>query len=242
MKLLEEHPHAAAVIDRMLGDLAEGHSVRIRPVILVGPPGAGKSRLCRDVLDALGIPFAPIDAGTTMDHGLTGSARRWHGAHPSVPLRLFAQHKVANPGILVDELEKAGRSSAGAIHDPMLSLLEPLSARSWRDHFLDAELDASHLVWLCTANSTAGIPGPLLNRLRVLRVPLPAAAHVPALADRIRRDLLRERSLDPGMEPPLDAEEIEALVAAFGREGSLRDLRRYVEALLDARASMAKRN
>ncbi|RIY03760.1 AAA family ATPase [Aureimonas flava] len=240
--LLAAHPHAAAAIERMLGDLAEGRPVRLRPVLLVGPPGAGKSRLCRDVLDALGIPFAPVDAGTTMDQSLTGSPRRWRDAHPSVPLRLFAQHKVANPGILVDELEKAGRSSAGAIHDPLLSLLEPLSSRAWRDHFLDAELDASHVVWLCTANSTTGIPGPLLNRLRVLKVPLPSSAHVPALADRIRRDLVRERGLDLGMEPPLDVEELEALTVSFGLEGSLRDLRRYVEALLDARASLARRN
>ncbi|WAJ30997.1 AAA family ATPase [Antarcticirhabdus aurantiaca] len=240
--LLAGHPHAAAAIEQMLGDLAEGHPVRIRPVLLVGPPGAGKSRLCRDALDALGIPFAPVDAGTTMDHGLTGAPRRWRDAYPSTPLRLFAQHDVANPGIVLDELEKAGHSSAGSIHDPLLSLLEPLSSRSWRDHFLDAEIDASHLVWLCTANSTSGIPAPLLNRLRVLRVPLPSAAHVPALADRIRLDILGERSLDPGMEPPLDAEELETLTAAFGQEGSLRNLRRYVEAVLDARASLARRN
>ena len=233
--LLAAHPHAAFAIERILGDLAGDRPVSIRPTLLVGPPGAGKSRLCRDLLDALGIPFAAVDAGTTSDHGLTGSPRRWSSAYPSVPLRLFTQHKVANPGILIDELEKAGRSSAGSIHDPLLSLLEPLSSTKWRDLFLDAEIDASRINWLFTANTTQKLPGPLRSRLRVLKVPLPSAVHVPALADRIRRDLLAERDLEPGMEPPFDGEELGALINAFGAEGSLRDLRRYVEELVKLR-------
>ncbi|WAJ26664.1 AAA family ATPase [Antarcticirhabdus aurantiaca] len=233
--LLAAHPHAAFAIDRILGDLVEDRPVAIRPTILVGPPGAGKSRLCRDLLDALGVPFAAIDAGTTSDHGLTGSPRRWSSAYPSVPLRLFTQHRIANPGILIDELEKAGRSSAGSVHDPLLSLLEPLSSTKWRDLFLDAEIDASRIIWLFTANSTQGLPGPLRSRLRVLKVPRPRAEHVPALADRIRRDLLAELDLEPGMEPPFDGEELGALTDAFGAEGSLRDLRRYVEELVKLR-------
>lgn len=233
--LRDAHPHAAEAIERILGDLREGHTVSFRPTLLVGDPGTGKSRLCRDLLDAFGIPFAPVDAGTTMDHGLTGSARRWSGAYPSVPVRLWVQHKIANPGVLVDELDKAGRSSAGSIHDPLLSLLETLSAERWRDHYLDAEVDASKLNWLFTANSTESVPGPLLNRLRVCRIPLPSLKHVAAIAARIRLDLLRERSLDPAMEPPLDSEELTALSTAFGAHGSLRDLKRYVEGVLDAR-------
>ncbi|KQT44479.1 hypothetical protein ASG43_14145 [Aureimonas sp. Leaf454] len=240
--LLDAHPHAVDAIERILGDLREGHAVSFRPTLLVGAPGTGKSRLCRDLLDAFGIPFAPVDAGTTSDHGLTGSARRWSGAYPSVPVRLWVQHKIANPGVLVDELEKAGRSSAGSVHDPLLSLLEPLSAERWRDHYLDTEVDASKLNWLFTSNSTTSIPGPLLNRLRVCRLPLPSLPHVPAIAARIRLDLLRERSLDPAMEPPLDSEELTALSAAFGAQGSLRDLKRYVEGVLDARLHTTLRN
>ncbi|MFC0194133.1 AAA family ATPase [Aureimonas pseudogalii] len=240
--LRDAHPHAAELIERILGDLREGHAVSFRPTLLVGAPGTGKSRLCRDLLDTFGIPFAPIDAGTTMDHGLTGSARRWSGAYPSVPVRLWVQHKVANPGVLVDELEKAGRSSAGSVHDPLLSLLEPISAERWRDLYLDTEVDASKLNWLFTANSTSSIPGPLLSRLRVCRVPLPSLQHVPALANRIRLDLLRERSLAPAMEPAFDAEELTALSTAFGAQGSLRDLKRYVEGVLDARMHTTLRN
>lgn len=236
------HPHATEAIERIMADLREGHVVSFRPTLLVGAPGSGKSRLCRDLLDFFGIPFAPVDAGTTMDHGLTGSARRWSGAYPSVPVRLWVQHGIANPGVLVDELEKAGRSSAGSVHDPLLSLLEPLSAERWRDLYLDAEVDASKLNWLFTANSTAPIPGPLLNRLRICRIPLPLLKHVPALACRIRLDLLRERSMNPAMEPALDAEELAALSNAFGAQGSIRDLKRYVEGILDARMQTTLRN
>jgi ATP-dependent Lon protease len=143
---------------------------------------------------------------------------------------------------VVDELEKAGRSSAGSIHDPLLSLLEQGTARRWRDQFLDAEVDVSRLSWIFTANALEGIPGALRNRLRILRMPRPGREHVPALATLVLRDLIAERGVDPAWEPPLDGEEIAALVGACCAEVSLRTLRRLVEGVLDARTKSATRN
>jgi ATP-dependent Lon protease len=230
------------VIGALLSDLSPGKPIRFRPTVVVGEPGGGKSRLVRRLCEELGLPFGTFDAASADDHGITGSARRWASGYPSLPVSTAERHRVANPAILVDEIGKAGRSSAGSVHDPLLALIERSTARAWRDHYLDAEVDVSHVSWLFTANALEGIPPSLRNCLRVLGMPRPGREHVPALAGFVLRDLLRERGIDPAWEPPLDGEETAAQVAAWGEAGSVRDLQRYVEAVLDARVHAATRN
>ncbi|PZQ14295.1 MAG: hypothetical protein DI565_12815 [Ancylobacter novellus] len=233
--MLHEFPHAGSVVDALMEGLADGQPLRLRPAVLVGEPGGGKSRLVRSFAERLHLPVATLDAGNCSDQAINGSPRRWHSSYPSLPLSMVASSQIPNPVIVVDELEKAGRSSAGSIHDSLLSLLEPLTARSWRDQFLDAEIDLSSVNWLFTANSLAGIPAPLRNRLRVLTLPRPAAEHLPALTASILRDIAHERHEDERFMPPLDGEELAALAAVWGESGSLRTLRRFVEGLLAAR-------
>jgi hypothetical protein len=240
--IIEMWPHAAAVVDRLFADLVPGRPMRLRPTLVVGPPGTGKSRLVRAVLDHVGIPFASLDAASCADHALTGSPRRWSHSYPSLPVGLVVERQMANPALLIDELEKAGRSSAGSIHDALLGLLEPETSKRWRDQYLDAECDLSRLSWVFTANATAGIPAPLLSRLRVLRVPAPGPEHLAALAPIALADVLEERGSDPVFEAALDGMEMDAIRRTFAasKNASLRDLRRIVEAVLDARAQSPK--
>lgn len=240
--LANEFPHAVGVIDALLGDVRPGDPVCFPPCVVLGDPGGGKSRLVRRVLDLLGIGWSVLDAATTTDQGIIGSPRRWASGYPSFPILTIERYGVANPAIVVDEIEKAGRSTAGSIHDPLLSLLEKGTARKWRDQFLDAEVDVSHLSWIFTANSLDGIPGALRNRLRVLRMPRPRREHVPVIAAQVLRELLRDRGIDERWEPPLDREEIAAIAQACGDEVSIRDLQRYVAGVLDVRAKDATRN
>ncbi len=240
--LCARFPHCADVFNTLQREIAPGRPLRLRPTLLVGEPGSGKSSLARAVLDGLGIPFTVVDAATCADQALTGSPRRWSNSYPSLPVTLCEAHGVANPGILVDEVEKAGRSSAGSLHDPLLSLLERKTAERWRDQCLEAEVDLSHVSWLFTANGLAGLPAPLLSRLRVLKVPLPERRHVAVLARQLLGEILAERGTDPVFEPALDGFELEAIEAAFGDRGSLRALRRFVEAVLDARHAPQVRN
>lgn len=240
--LANEFPHAIAVVDALLGDVHPGAPIRIQPCVIVGDPGGGKSRLARRLLDLLGVGWAALDAATTTDQAINGSPRRWASGYPSLPVLTIERHGVANPAIVVDEIEKAGRSSAGSIHDPLLSLLERGTAMQWRDQFLDAEVDVSHLSWVFTANSLIGVPGPLRNRLRILRMPRPGREHVPRIAAQVLRELLKERGIDERWEPPLDGEEIAAILRAVGEDVSVRDLQRFVAGVLDARAKSATRN
>ncbi|MXQ10452.1 AAA family ATPase [Microvirga makkahensis] len=240
--LVCEFPHGTSVIDALLLDVQPGRPISLRSTVLLGEPGGGKSRLARRFLEVLKIPYGTADASTSSDHGITGTRRGWHGAHPSLPVTIIERTGTANPAIVVDELEKAGRSSAGSMHDALLSLVERSTAKAWRDQFLDADVDVSHLSWVFTANALEGIPMPLRNRLRILRLPRPGSEHIPALAALVLRDLLQERGVDPAWEPPLDGEEIAALVESCGENVSIRNLRRFVEGILDARRRMATRN
>lgn len=241
-ELVEGWPHAEAVIDSLLSDIVPGRPLRLRPTLVIGPPGAGKSRLLRAFADALCLPSATLDAASCADMALIGSPRRWSHSYPSLPISTILEKGVANPALILDEIEKAGRSSVGSLHDPLLGLLERDTARRWRDQFLDAEVDVSWVIWLFTGNTVAGLPGPLVNRLRVLRMPSPAREHVPALARTLLADILAERRIDRRLEAELDAVELDAAAAAFegARGHSLRDLRRIIEAVLDARGMNPK--
>ncbi|MFC4171634.1 hypothetical protein ACFOYU_06135 [Microvirga sp. GCM10011540] len=240
--LSSEFPHGASIIQSLLADIRPDQPIRLRPTVLLGDPGGGKSRLARRLLEELGIPVGTLDAATTADHGVTGSPRRWASGYPSMPVTLIERHGTASVGVIVDELEKAGRTTAGSIHEPLLSLLEKSTAAAWRDQYLDAEVDVSHVTWLFTANGLEGIPLPLRNRVRILRLPLPGREHVPALAARVMRDLLADQGIDPAWELPLDGEEIAALQQVCGEEVSVRTLQRYVEGILEARTQTATRN
>ena len=241
-ELVGAWPYASGVVDALLSDVVPGRGVRLRPTLLVGPPGSGKSRLLRTVVSTLGLPLSTLDGGTCADQAVVGSPRRWRDSYPSMPFTAILQSGIGNPALLVDEIEKAGTSSAGSIHAALLGLLERDTARSWRDQYLDAQVDVSWCSWLFTANSVSGLPAALLGRLRVLRMPSPRVGDVPVLARTLLHELLAERLVDRCLEPNLDVVELEAVSSAFAasRSASLRDLRRIVEAALDARGMAPK--
>ena len=84
--LVAEMPHAAHVINSMLSDVQRDKPIRLRPTVLLGAPGGGKSRLARRLCEELGLPFGTLDAATTADQSVVGCPRRWTGGHPSQPV------------------------------------------------------------------------------------------------------------------------------------------------------------
>jgi ATP-dependent Lon protease len=119
--------------------------------------------------------------------------------------------------------------------------LEPQSARTWHDPYLQASVNLAHVIWLATANTLDGIPMPLRDRCRVIRFPDPTPIHLPALATHLLKALVAERGLDPIWALPLDAYELEQLAAAWPG-GSIRALARLVETVLKARDAVASRH
>src|SRR5690606_4634128 len=121
---------------------------------------------------------------------LQGTARAWSTAEPSAALRAIKDGGIANPLILVDEIEKAGASRHnGRIVDTLLSLLEAETARAWYDECLCVAADLTAINWIVTANTLAGIPEPLRNRLTIVQVGHPGAADFNAILGGIRQEI-----------------------------------------------------
>jgi hypothetical protein len=233
--LLEEFPHAAGVVDAILKDLVSDKPVKLRPIILVGEPGGGKTSMALRFFRLLEIPCEAYPCSASSDNSLGGTARRWTSGEPSLPLGLIRRHKVPNVGVVLDEIEKcASGGHNGSARDALLGMLEPTSARCWHDPYVQAAVELSGVLWLGTANSVDGIPAALRDRFRILRFPSPGIEHLPYLAASLMREAVRERGLDDGWAEPLAAWELDAL-AEHWRGGSIRRLGRLVEGVIAAR-------
>ncbi len=230
-----EFPYALDVIDWILKEVALRSYVQIRPTILVGPPGCGKSRFANRLLKVLAVPHDVIPCGGISDGTFAGTARRWSTGEPSLPFALITRYKIAGPGAILDEIEKAGTSRHnGQAHDALLAFLERETACRFHDPYVQAPCDLSHVNWLMTANSLASLSGPLRDRCRIIRFPEPSSEHLPPLSRMIIIDILAEQGLDQRWATPLDQHELEA-VARVWSGGSLRKLRCLVEGMLASR-------
>lgn len=239
--LLEEFPYAASVIETVLRDLDGRENVHVRPTLMIGPPGAGKSHFARRLAEVLKTPWQMIPCGGVSDSMHGGATRKWATGEPSLPVAVIRTHRHAGPLIILDEIEKAGTGRHnGNLHDVLHGLLERETAARWHDPYIDAPCDLSHISWIMTANTVEPIPKSLRDRCRCLRFPEPGPEHLTVLAHRLLVERYRDKGFDPKWALPLDGVEIEALSAAWPG-GSIRTLQRLVDRLVDVReASMTR--
>lgn len=162
--------------DMLLAQKRQEFGFRCRPIILNGPPGVGKSFWARRFAELLGAPSIAIDAtGESAGFSVGGVQKGWSSATPGRPLSLILQERIANPVVIVDEVEKAGRASSmrdsvPSITDALLPLLEPLSASHWNCPYCQLVFDMSWISWIFTVNTTTSLPEPFLSRCRVVTV------------------------------------------------------------------------
>lgn len=209
-----------------------GHTV----LCVVGPPGAGKTRLIRDLAEASGLHYARINAESASDTSTFGTPIRWASSQCGVIERAMVSARSATSLVHYDELEKSSgsrQSNSGKITDLLHGLWEPETAQSWRSVWLGVPIDAGHLVHVVTVNSLDGLPGSLVDRMRVVHVGEPGPEHLPALAGRVAVEACHELGLDPRW-GTLDGEELAALAEAWPG-GSVRRLQRLVAGILRAR-------
>lgn len=241
-QLAAEFPHAMNAIDRVLADLVSREHVHLQPLVLVGSPGSGKSRFVRRLAQFLGL-FIWRNAAATADGGaLGGTDRRWSSAQPCHPFLAISAAGHANPIVMIDEVEKAPtRSDYGRLWDILLSMCEPETAKRYLDPALQVECDLSMISFIATANSIAPLPGALRDRMRMIAFPEPSEADLAKLLPLVLAEVAAERGLDLAWIRPFSGEETD-LLANHWPGGSLRQLRRMVDALLAARENDTTRH
>lgn len=182
----------AEVVSPSLAVLAARGIVRPPPVLLVGAPGIGKTFFLSALARVLGVPLVKQDmSSTTTGASLSGLGVHWSNSSPGCVFKTLAFGRpgwppVANPLLLLDELDKAGGDPRFDTFGPMHALLEEESAATFEDESLPGVvINASQIRWMCTANSTKTIPSPILSRLHVIEITEPTRAEKIALSIRI---------------------------------------------------------
>lgn len=201
-KLAGMHPHFGEVIEFVRSQVVlsrvSAKPLRIPPILLFGGPGLGKSHFTRDLAAAIGTVchLCAMDASVS-NSTLLGLDRKWSNSTPGILFDLLCLGDCANPVVLLDELDKAGRCSKDDPLAPLHSLLEPSTATRVRDASMNFEFDASLVTWIATANHLMLLPTSLRSRFREFRIDHPSAEQGITLAFSVTSSVI-EKAAPPG--------------------------------------------
>jgi ATP-dependent Lon protease len=217
--------------DRGLGVVGGRRSGAV--LALVGPPGVGKTSLGESVARAMGRKFTRVALGGVRDEAeIRGHRRTYVGALPGRIVRAISDAGSMNPVVLLDEVDKLGADYRGDPTAALLEVLDPAQNHTFRDHYLDVELDLSDVVFLATANVLEMIPAPLLDRMELVRLD----GYTEDEKVTIARDHLLPRQLDrAGLtadEVRIDDAALRILAAEYTREAGVRELERAIGRVL----------
>jgi ATP-dependent Lon protease len=205
---------------------------------LVGPPGTGKTSIGESVARALGREFVRISLGGLHDEAeIRGHRRTYIGALPGRIVRALRDAKTMNPVILLDEVDKVGADWRGDPSAALLEVLDPAQNHSFRDHYLDVEVDLSEVVFLATANLTDTIPAPLLDRMEIIAFDGYTTAEKGAIArGYLLPRQIKRNGLEPG-EVEIGDATLHSVIAEYTREAGVRQLERELGKLLRGAAT-----
>ncbi len=198
-------------------------------ILLVGPPGVGKTSIGRSIADALGRRFYRFSVGGIRDEAeIKGHRRTYIGAMPGKFLQAMKDAGTANPVIMLDEIDKIGASYHGDPASALLEVLDPEQNVDFLDHYLDLRFDLSKVLFVCTANQTDSIPGPLLDRMEVIQLSGYIAEEKLQIAKKYLLPRQIERAGLPKGTVKLDTQTLRGLIEAYARDAGVRRLEKQL--------------
>ncbi|MGM0704204.1 MAG: endopeptidase La [Pseudomonadota bacterium] len=231
-----DHDGLKDVKERIIEFLAEGTfkgDVGGSILLLVGPPGVGKTSVGRSIAEALGREFYRFSVGGMRDEAeIKGHRRTYIGAMPGKLVQALKEVEVENPVIMLDEVDKLGQSFQGDPASALLEVLDPEQNVDFLDHYLDVRLDLSKVLFVCTANTLDSIPGPLLDRMEQIRLSGYIAEEKMAIAKHhlwpklLKRDRIAKKRIN------LTDAALRQVIEGYAREAGVRQLEKQLHRIV----------